>query len=588
MNWLSNISLLAKREVHMERQEALPFNVTLLVKDGKELKAHRDVLSEASLFFEKLLESDMKEGNEGVIRLEVFTELIMKEILKFIYTSDVQISSEENARELIMAGDYLFLPKLKTIAGRFLEHSMTVSCCISTYYFAETYRCDELVARAKTFVQYNFALVAKCEEFLNLNSQQVEEWLSDDEIVIHEEEDVFNVIIGWIRNEEKTRSEKFEELFRHVRLIFVSREFLQRELLAQDLVKQNDSCMNRVKQAMNWIDRSDDCLCDPPSQKSPRKGFVSDVLVVYSEKAGVACFLPDKEKWFGLPIPKYSEHFIISHQSKLYTIRSDLHEAQSYDFACPSCSEWTSFEWSAGSELLEINKYLDFYMLGEYGVSNVLAVNGEIYAVVTDMFFSVKPKFLKYNMESHSWQILSFSFLDGKYGACVVAFEKYIYVVGGYSSHGPRTKFELNDAARFDTTSNTWQEIAGMQEGRSYAFGEGANEKLYIAGGQQPARRHLCLKSCEVYNMSTNEWYFIASLRVPSTCWNTCMVCVGGALYIIGKFTSKQYSVQVYDSEHNKWRKKTTLPFQANTGKLKACSIRLSKSVRFGRRAIKS
>ena len=46
-----------------------PCDVTLVTKDGKHFQAHRNVLLRASPFFEKLLSSDMKESNEGVIRL---------------------------------------------------------------------------------------------------------------------------------------------------------------------------------------------------------------------------------------------------------------------------------------------------------------------------------------------------------------------------------------------------------------------------------------------------------------------------------------------------------------------------------------
>lgn len=42
-----------------------PFDVTLVVKDDKELKAHKNVLSEGSPFFEKLLNCDMRESKEG-------------------------------------------------------------------------------------------------------------------------------------------------------------------------------------------------------------------------------------------------------------------------------------------------------------------------------------------------------------------------------------------------------------------------------------------------------------------------------------------------------------------------------------------
>ncbi|XP_078347074.1 uncharacterized protein LOC144632325 [Oculina patagonica] len=63
-----------------------PCDFILVVKDGKQFKAHRQVLSEASPFFEKLLNSDMKESKEGVVRLEMFSETVMENTLEFIYT----------------------------------------------------------------------------------------------------------------------------------------------------------------------------------------------------------------------------------------------------------------------------------------------------------------------------------------------------------------------------------------------------------------------------------------------------------------------------------------------------------------------
>ena len=52
-----------------------PCDVILLVEeDGKEVKAHKQVLSKANSFFEKLLNSDMKESREGIVRLELFSK----------------------------------------------------------------------------------------------------------------------------------------------------------------------------------------------------------------------------------------------------------------------------------------------------------------------------------------------------------------------------------------------------------------------------------------------------------------------------------------------------------------------------------
>ena len=60
----------------------------------------------------------MRESNEGVVRLEMITELGLRDMLEFIYTGSVHISTEENAQELIEMADYLLLPDLKAFAGR--------------------------------------------------------------------------------------------------------------------------------------------------------------------------------------------------------------------------------------------------------------------------------------------------------------------------------------------------------------------------------------------------------------------------------------------------------------------------------------
>lgn len=58
----------------------------------------------------------MKESKEGIVRLEMFSESVMQNILEFIYTGKLQILDEDNAKDLIIMADYLFLQNLKTRA----------------------------------------------------------------------------------------------------------------------------------------------------------------------------------------------------------------------------------------------------------------------------------------------------------------------------------------------------------------------------------------------------------------------------------------------------------------------------------------
>ena len=115
-------------------------DVKVVVKD-KELAAHKAVLAAASPFFLSLLTSDMRESKEHLIRIELeeATASVMKDVLQYIYTGNVSVT-EENAHNLMATTDYLLLPGLKTMLGRYLMEVLTTENCVFNY-FADKYQC---------------------------------------------------------------------------------------------------------------------------------------------------------------------------------------------------------------------------------------------------------------------------------------------------------------------------------------------------------------------------------------------------------------------------------------------------------------
>ena len=108
---------LAKRLNMLRRQDQL-CDITLMTKDGKQFKAHKNVLSAASPFFFKLLQNNMKENREGLVRFEQMLGAVMEDVLEFIYTGIVEVT-QENSKDLIAAANYLFIPGLKKLSGNF-------------------------------------------------------------------------------------------------------------------------------------------------------------------------------------------------------------------------------------------------------------------------------------------------------------------------------------------------------------------------------------------------------------------------------------------------------------------------------------
>ena len=117
----------------MQPKQDDPSHVTLVLKDGKEIRVTRNELSAASDFFCTLLNCDMKENREGIIRLEHITETVMRDVLEFMRCGCVMIT-QENATYLLEAADYLLLSSLKAIVIGFLERELSPSNCVSTYY----------------------------------------------------------------------------------------------------------------------------------------------------------------------------------------------------------------------------------------------------------------------------------------------------------------------------------------------------------------------------------------------------------------------------------------------------------------------
>ena len=544
---------LAKRLNMMRRQDHL-CDMTLATKDGKEFKAHRNVLSAASPFFFKLFQSDMKENREGIVRFEEISGAVMEDVLEFIYTGSVEVT-QENCKDLIAVADYLVIPGLKKLSGQFVEQQITKSNCISTFYFAEMYQCDELITNTRKFIHANFASVAEMDEFLNLEAKEVEKWISSDEISVVVEADMFKIVLKWIEQDKSERKASFKQLFRHVRLAFLSRDFLL-DVVTNELVEENSDCYKLISKAikMSGFSSEDD------SPQSPRQGLETRTIVAYGGKY-TFCYLPEKDKWRRLAdglseTNEFSQ--VINYRDQLFAFSSDV-EAERYDpvFDC----------WST----------LDHLQLPTEDPAKVAVVRGEIYSIEINTS-SKKSTIKRFDVERCSWQTVLSSHEGYRKHSCVVAAGNHLYVCGGRLEDD----FEfLTKAERFDTVENKWQEIANMQQARAYACGVTTEGKIFVAGGRKDWES--VLKTCEMYNISTNEWQFIGNLKVPRE--DGSMVCLKGTLYVLGGVDSYErilLNVECYDPTEDKWIKKTAIPVEmiadihdAFTG----CVLKLSKGV---------
>ena len=562
-------------------------DVILWVEDSKEFKVHKQVLSEASPFFQKLLNSDMKESREGIVRLEMFSESAMRNTLQFIYTGDVQILAEENARDLVVSADYFFLPTLKSLAEAALVEMLTTSNCLSAYYFSQRYQCEQLLAKSEKYILANFITVYETnrEEVLNLSNKELEMWLSSDEINVSAEEDVFKIILAWIDHDRNKRQKYFVELFRHVRLVFASRDFLSSDILKNDLVKDNKSCLNRVVDAIKLIDsRNYGNLCI-----SPRKSLETSVIVVTSVvipnesgkrcRQSNLCYFPSEGRWCKIgEVP----HVYPMTEGFLFC-RGKLHFAQRkfLDTVGFTCTFYDLYSNCLLSGLPDID--FDRVVL-------FLVNDDEIYALVSerqalnyragDVRGEERKKcvsfILKYKVDSNLWkEVTSFDHFDTRGDVCIIAKDDFVYFIGGEEwfvaeGNGYHQCTVFTDVHRYNISRNQWDKVADILQPKKQLSGAACKGRIFITGLAE-WERYPVRSQCEVYNETTNEWQFISNFSIrPGACPKLLPVddqlyalCRSGMSHRRG--LEPNTCVKCYDPDKDEWIWKTDIPIRTHS-----------------------
>ena len=327
-------------------------DVTVLVK-GEEFQAHKLVLAAASPFFLSLLESQMKERTEDVIKIELqeATAPVMEQVLAYVYTGNVLLTTE-NGHGLIATADYLLLPGLKTMSERFLKLHLTIENSVFNYYFAEKYQCSGLKEKSCKMINENFRKVMETDDFLSLDENQVVNWVSSDDVIVKAEQDIFEGILQWVLHNRSEREENFPKLLQQVRLSSVSHEYLFNELLNEELVKTNLDCVNFVMEYMKLIFNCKGETSIKPARKCLERNE-NVIFVCGGSKA--LCYLPSENKWRELmnTTLEHKDHCIIQCRDRVYVFSSQemVGDKQSHvvEYYMPSTNSWgtiqTKFEY---------------------------------------------------------------------------------------------------------------------------------------------------------------------------------------------------------------------------------------------------
>ena len=531
---------------------------------GKEFKAHKAVLAASSPFFLTLLESNMRESNEHLIKVELeeATASIMEDVLKYVYTGNVSVT-EESAHNLIATADYLLLPGLKSLACDFLKGILATENCVFNYYFAERYQCMNLMEECRELIKSNFSALMETDDFLNLDAKQVIKWVSSDDIIIKAEEEVFKGIVKWVHHNKSEREKEFPYLLHQVRLNSVHQDYLVNEMVKEELITTNNECLNFVLGFLKWIlDPTLQCSIKP---RTCLQTQVNGIFVCGGNKA--LLYHPNENIWYLLPdlLMEHQNHAAIEYGDKSYIFSNQ----SGGDYYMRSTNTWGAIQ----SDL----KYIAVKLC------SLLTFNEHksLYAVLESSRYGCAV--YDYDPVRNEWnRFVEYEKLQC-WGACGVTDGCHLYIIGGTKSRFQKA-LGSTKVLRIDPEAGNCEEVASLNEARHDAFGAAMNGKIYVGGGIQGSAT---LKTCEMFNPSTNEWQMMPSLNVPRH--SSSMVCFQEALYVVGGMKNKnrrirELSVEMFDFKSNEWKEKSSIPVNYESDEeekknwhYKACSAAVHK-----------
>ena len=144
-------------------------------------------------------------------------------------------------------------------------------------------------------------------------------WLSSDEIDVRAEEDVFKIILTWIDCDKIKRQKYFADLFREVRLPYVSPDYLHSDIMTNDLVNDNEGCMDLVKYAVKIVNSEKFY----PLDVKPRTSLEIPVIVVHMHQINICYaeqyfYYPRQDTWSPIIASSGTPERAVSCHGRLY------------------------------------------------------------------------------------------------------------------------------------------------------------------------------------------------------------------------------------------------------------------------------
>lgn len=543
-------------EMHFFREKKFFCDVTLVVGQ-KEIEAHRIVLSSCSPYFRAMFTSDLAESRQEKVQLYDVDPDAIQNLIDYAYTNKITIC-EENVQALLPAARMLQLDYVVEQCGAFLEEHLSTNNCLGFYLFADKHNCEQLLNTSRLFIQRNFeSVVAKGEEFLQLQPPHIIEFLSMDKLNVNNEQTVFEAVMNWYHHAEGAREEHLAEVLRFVKLPLLPSSYLlnnvHEELTDIQDLKVKDLLIQAMKYHMLPVHRASMQRFGTLPRHKPDQ--VETMLAIgggsqFTTHCECECYSLSEEKWYrvapmGTPRARAGVVAVngLVYSTGGYDGAGHLRTMERYN---PGVDKWEPLPSMSVRRSCVGVAELDgvMYALGGYDGACCLD-NMEKYDPLMEIWVSAaamttKRRYVRavtcdkqiyavggfdgnshlntvemYHPERDKWYSIN-KMASQRSGAGVISLERSLYVVGGNDGCT-----SLSSVERFDTREGKWSLLEPMHTSRSAVDIAVLGGSMYAVGGNDGCSS---LNTVEKFDLVAGGWVAVSSMSMRRSSVGVCIV----------------------------------------------------------------
>ncbi|KAK3559673.1 hypothetical protein QTP86_013918, partial [Hemibagrus guttatus] len=462
--------------------------------DEVEFKVHKNILSAYSPFFRALF-TRWGSLDQRVYTITGISPEIMDLIIHYMYTQDIQASTDEVETLLVMA-NCLLIQDLAWSCYEFLQDNLSPDNCLGIWQYADAHSYYKLRDQAYTYTVHHFedVVYSRSRKFLDLTVEQLCDILEKDELNFKEEKTAFQAIILWIRHDPSVRKQHIVNLLPKVRLALVTPEYFLENIKKNQEVSSLLECQPIIARAMKAMYFSN--MAEPNSRH----------LDPFTRPR----------------LPYYILFAIGGFSGASPTNIVETYDSRLDSWVCISSTEERARAYHGTA-------FLDglVYVIGGFDITE---------------YFNTTYKF---NPLDGTWSEAAPMHSRRCY-VSVAVLNGYIYAMGGFNG-----TVRLNTAERYQPSTNQWSLIPSMHEQRSDASAATLNGKIYICGG---FNGNECLFTAECFDPHHDQWTLIEPMHLRRS--GVGVAALNNQVFAIGGCdgVSRLQTIEAFNPRTNSWR----------------------------------